>query len=38
MNWTRRYFLIILILFLTGCSTSIDLLKTKTVPQNESII
>jgi len=38
MNWARRYLLILLIIFLTGCATSIDLLKTKTVPQNESII
>jgi hypothetical protein len=38
MNWTRRYLLIILILSLTNCATSIDLLKTKTVPQNESVV
>jgi len=38
MHWTRRYVSIVLILFLTGCATSIDLLKTKTVPQNESIV
>ena len=38
MNWARRYLPILLILSLTGCATSIDLLKTKTVPQNESIV
>ena len=38
MNWARRYLSIILILSLTGCATSIDLLKTKTVPQNESVV
>jgi hypothetical protein len=38
MNWVRRYLLILLIIFLTGCATSIDLLKTKTVPQNENIV
>jgi hypothetical protein len=36
MNWARQYLSNILILFLGGCATSIDLLKTKTVPQNES--
>jgi len=38
MNWARKYLLIILILFLAGCAPSIDLLKTKTVPENESIV
>ena len=38
MNWSRRYLSILLIIFLTGCATSIDLLKTKKVPQNESIV
>jgi hypothetical protein len=37
MNWARGYLSIILTLSLAGCATSIDLLKTKTVPQNESI-
>lgn len=38
MNWARRYLSILLIIFLTSCATSIDLLQTKTVPQNESIV
>jgi len=38
MKWVKEYLLIILILALTGCATSIDLLKTKTLPQNESVV
>jgi hypothetical protein len=38
MKWVRGYLSIILILSLIGCATSIDLSKTKTVPQNESVV
>ena len=38
MNWARKYLSIVLILFVIGCAPSIDLLKTKTLPQDESIV
>jgi len=39
MNWNRRYFLLILALFFTGCATNpIDFSKAKTAPQGEAIV
>ena len=39
MGWTRRYFLLILTLFLAGCASNpIDFSKGKTLPQGEAIV
>jgi len=39
MGWEKRFLLLALILFLSGCATNpIDFSKSKTVPQEEAVV